>query len=384
MFTRHVQSAIGGARPLGHDLTRVSEGIKASLRAFSSSVRRSEEGKGNDNSQPRSTRAERSSIATADISSLASQPSRGIDARSLAARPPPGQTFTISRRIDDSGPRVRAPGARHSPNYRGRGGALSGGAGTGRLGAGAGAGRGVDPVVQEELLHGRTRGRGGRGGKPRLRAGPKPADVELDEYDPPYTVEEQQYLDSQEGGEFVFYNPVTSMSDLESWGPAIATSSSTNGLKESIIYKMQVVSGTLAQKDVPTPPERHLANLERGMGTVFESKEEKETLEKWRDGEEAWRNEVRWKVHKDYKVEGLKEEEKEAILKEMVAGVYPKPGEVKKNIYGEIERLSRKNETFLQDDSRSFAEKLQSMLPADEVANIKKAKDLRYSVFIKI
>jgi hypothetical protein len=49
MFTRHVQSAIGGGRPLGHDLTRVSEGIKASLRAFSSSVRRSEEGKGNDN-----------------------------------------------------------------------------------------------------------------------------------------------------------------------------------------------------------------------------------------------------------------------------------------------------------------------------------------------
>lgn len=51
MFTRHVQSAIGGARPLGHDLTRVSEGIKASLRAFSSSVRRSEEGKGDDNSK---------------------------------------------------------------------------------------------------------------------------------------------------------------------------------------------------------------------------------------------------------------------------------------------------------------------------------------------
>lgn len=49
MFTRHVQSAIGGGRPLGHDLTRVSEGIKASLRAFSSSVRRSEEGKGSDN-----------------------------------------------------------------------------------------------------------------------------------------------------------------------------------------------------------------------------------------------------------------------------------------------------------------------------------------------
>ncbi|KAF7902252.1 hypothetical protein EAF00_002155 [Botryotinia globosa] len=376
MFTRHVQSAIEGARPLGHDLTRVSEGIKASLRAFSSSVRRSEEGKGNDNSQPRSTRAERSSIATADISSLASQPSRGIDARSLAARPPPGQTFIISRRIADSGPRVRAPGARHSPNYRGRGGALSGGAGTGRLGAGAGRGgmRSGPGGAGGASARGGQGGRGGRGGKPRLRAGPKPADVELDEYDPPYTVEEQQYLDSQEGGEFVFYDPVTSMSDLESWGPAIATSSSVNGLKESIIYKMQVVSGTLAQKDVPTPPERHLANLERGMGTVFESKEEKETLEKWRDGEEAWRNEVRWKVHKDYKVEGLKEEEKEAILKEMVAGVYPKPGDVKKNIFGEIERLSRKNETFLQDDSRSFAEKLQSMLPADEVAILKKAK----------
>lgn len=42
MFTRHVQSAIGGGRPLAHDFARVSEGIRASLRAFSSSVRKSE------------------------------------------------------------------------------------------------------------------------------------------------------------------------------------------------------------------------------------------------------------------------------------------------------------------------------------------------------
>ena len=46
MFTRHVHSAIGGGRPLAHDFAKVSEGIAASLRAFSSSVRRSAEGDG--------------------------------------------------------------------------------------------------------------------------------------------------------------------------------------------------------------------------------------------------------------------------------------------------------------------------------------------------
>ncbi|CAD6457367.1 d4a89675-cdfe-496c-967d-796596d77ec4 [Sclerotinia trifoliorum] len=351
MFTRHVQSAIGGGRPLTHDLMRVSEGIQASLRAFSSSVRRSEEG----DDQLRSTRAERSSNAVNDISSLASQPSRGIDARSLAARPPPGQSFVLSRRIIDSPSQGRGPATRHSPNYRGRGGALyvpPTGARRGGARASPAGGRG-------------GAGKRGRGGMRRARiTGPKPADVELDEYDPPYTLEEQQYLDSQEGGEWVSYNPVTSMDDLESWGPAIATSESTNGLKESIIYKMQLVSGTLGQRDVPTPPERHLANVERGLGTVFESREEKETLEKWRDGKEEWRDEVRWKVHKDYKIEGLRDEEKEAILKEMVAGVYKKPGDVKEDLLREIERITAKNETFLKDDSRLLEEKIQSMLPA--------------------
>ncbi|ESZ89601.1 hypothetical protein SBOR_10013 [Sclerotinia borealis F-4128] len=346
MFTRHVQSVIGGGRPLAHDFARVSDGIATSLRAFSSSVRRSE---GDD--QPQSSRAERSSNAVNDISSLASQPSRGgFDARSLAARPAPGQSLRITRRIDDSGQQDRGPNARHSPNYRGRGGAAAGMrvGGAGRGGGGVGPGRGG----------GRGRGRGGKRGG-RKPPGPKADDI--DEYDPVYTVEEQEYLNSQEGGEWTSYNPVTSMSDLESWGPAIATSGSTYGLKESIIYKMQVMSGTLAQKDTPTPPAQHLANVERGFGTVFESKEEKEGIEKWRDGQEEWIDEINWKVHKDFKFEGLREEEKEAVLKEMVAGVYEKPGDVKEGILGDIERFARKNETFLPEDLRSLQEKLQSM-----------------------
>ncbi|KAA8575408.1 hypothetical protein EYC84_004574 [Monilinia fructicola] len=307
-----------------------SEGIRASLRAFSSSVRKSEA----ENDQPRSTRAERSSNA-------------------LAHRPV--KTVTIARRIDSGGPRGRGPNG-HSPNYRGRGGALY------RAGAGSGAGRGGARVGAGGRAGGARRGRGSGQRAPR---GAKPADVELDEYDPPYTLEEQQYLDSQEGGEWVPYNPVTSLSDLESWGPAVATSASTNGLKESIIYKVQVASGTLGQRDVPTPPDRHLANVERGFGTVFESREEKEAIEKWKDGEEAWRNEVRWKVHKDYKIAGLNKEEQEALLKEMVAGVYKKPGDAQNGLLGDVERLTRKNETFLPEDSRSLQETIQSYLPAD-------------------
>ncbi len=46
MFKWHVHSAIGRSRPAAHDLSRVADGIAASLRQFSISLSRSAEENG--------------------------------------------------------------------------------------------------------------------------------------------------------------------------------------------------------------------------------------------------------------------------------------------------------------------------------------------------
>lgn len=46
MYKWHVHSAIGRGRPIGNDISRVADGIAASLRHFSVSVSRAAEGDG--------------------------------------------------------------------------------------------------------------------------------------------------------------------------------------------------------------------------------------------------------------------------------------------------------------------------------------------------
>ncbi|PQE29985.1 hypothetical protein CJF32_00000649 [Rutstroemia sp. NJR-2017a WRK4] len=348
MYKWHVHSAIGRGRPLTHDIASVAEGIATTLRAFSSSARRAE---GND-SGPSNSRAARSSEAVSDISSLSSNPTRGIDARSLAARPPPGQSITIRRtagpiqtRAGRGGGLMRTgpPRSNGPSTFRGRSGAPGP---RGRPG-GAASARG---------------GRGGRGGARPKRPKFKADDTDQNTYDPPWTPEELEYIESQECGDFVSYNPKTSLEDLHTMSSGMPTMGSKWAMKEAIFYKMQVPSKTLGQSDIPTVPERHYGNMERGFGTVFANLEEKERLRERKDMELKEIHRKQWKWHDKYEIEGLRADEKEALLKQMVAGVYQAPKDVKDGLVGQIVRYARKNETFLAENERTLEDSLKDKL----------------------
>ncbi|KAM3067634.1 hypothetical protein ACMFMG_000052 [Clarireedia jacksonii] len=346
MYKWHVHSAIGRGRPLAHDIAKVTDGIATTLRAFSSSARRNAEQNDSDSSN---SRAERSSNAVSDISSLPTNPSRGIDARSLAAKPPPGQPFTIrnsiqiragrgGRFMQGGGPRSNSPST-----YRGRGG-VSPGPRSRPGGAQAAAGR------------------AGQGGPRPKRPKFKADDTDQNTYDPPWTPEEKEYIESQECGKFVPYNPTTSLADLDTMSSGMPTMGSKWGMKEAIFYKMQAPSGTLGQRDIPTVPERHFRNIERGFGTVFANLEEKEGLRELKDRELKEIARKQWKWHNRYEIEGLRADEKEALLKQTVAGVYQSPKDVKDGLLGQVVRYARKNETFLPDNERSLEDNLKDKL----------------------
>lgn len=237
---------------------------------------------------------------------------------------------------------MQAGGPRSNPSSRGRVGASGPRGRPG--GAGAGAARGG--------------GQGAPRGRRAARPKPKAEDTDQNIYDPPWTPEEQEYIESQECGEFVAYKPQTSLAELHTMSSGMPAMGSKWGMKEAIFYKMQVPSGTIGQQDVPTVPERHFRNIERGFGTVFASLEEKEGLRELRDRELKEINRKRWKWHNKYEIEGLRADEKEALLKQTVAGVYQAPKDVKDGLLGQIVRYARKNETFLLENERSLEENL--------------------------
>ncbi|KAG4430250.1 hypothetical protein IFR05_014276, partial [Cadophora sp. M221] len=119
MFKWHVHSAIGRGRPAGHDFAKVADGIAASLRQFSISASRCAKEDGNGDAL-RTRRSSRPDVLQ-EVSSLTPSPSRGIDARSLAAKPP--SQFTI-RRVDPMEGRASS----FMPRGDFRGGGMRGGA----------------------------------------------------------------------------------------------------------------------------------------------------------------------------------------------------------------------------------------------------------------
>jgi hypothetical protein len=226
-------------------------------------------------------------------------------------------------------------------------------------------GRARTPGPPRDRPGGAASARGGRGG----RGGPRPKrpkfkadDTDQNIYDPPWTFEEQEYIEGQECGEFVAYNPKTSLADLDTMSSGMPTMGSKWAMKEAIFYKMQVPSGTIGQRDIPTVPERHYRNMERGFGTVFANVEEKEGLREKRDRELEEIHRKQWKWHTRYEIEGLRADEKEALLKQTVAGVYQAPKDVKDGLLGQIARYARKNETFLAENERTLEDSLKDKL----------------------
>ncbi|TVY51263.1 hypothetical protein LCER1_G006652 [Lachnellula cervina] len=299
MYKWHVHSAIGRGRPVGSDISRVADGIAASLRQFSISLSRSAED-GNANNSPAPSRSQRSTQAFNEARSLAPKPSRGIDARSLAAKPP--QSFTITR-LDPHGPSTGAGyqgrggsgGFRGFPGRGGRGGAPGGRGGRG--------GRGRGRVS-------RGRGRGGGVKKPRDQEGEDAPALPLNE-------EEKAYVYNSECGFRVPYQPTTSAEALDRQGAAVIAS--PRGVNETLMYKMQVATRVGPGFEHAG---KHLHNMTAGNGlAIFEDPEQKAIAKKWKKTQKA-------------------------------------------GVLGQVETFLTRNETYLPEDARKLEAKLSTLLPA--------------------
>merc|ERR1711939_232344 len=324
MFKWHVHSAIGRGRPASHDFARVADGIAASLRQFSISASRYAEEDGNGE-------------ALREVSSLTPSPTRGIDARSLAAKPP--QQFKITREMVDSpAPRERRSGSNFVPrgDFRGpprpggfnRGGGMRGGARGGRGKRGA--------------ARGKARGRGGSASARDKQQREK----EEDDSEPvPLKPDELEYLDERVGGFQAPYKPVTSAEDLARWGPPVI--SSPRGVVESLVYKMAVATDNVNPEFKSAAA--HHEKMMSGAGTLFENATESKR------SKQVFR-----------KADKLSKDDKEAMMKEWVAGQYvpPKSATGPGDVLAQVAAYTRRNETYLPADARKLEETLRTLLPA--------------------
>ena len=390
MYKWHVNSAIGRGRPLANDLSRVADGIASSLRMFSVSVSKatdegwstsitrqhpnSNEGVDRSPSKTKNTRFERSAEAVDELTSIApTQPSRGVDARSLAAKPP--GAFTITR-LDETGARhkfnpetglrtfnpnftrTRGGGERSltplnsNSTYRGRSdrnlaqrgsGSMRGGRGNGDRGGMKGRGRG--------------RGRRGGGGAGRQSMGDDGEDEDEEPEDmPDYTMEETQWQRHMEGGYADGpYEPTTSLEGLLQSGAPVLSSS--QGLLSNVQFKLRTGTGTLSGF---RHANEHRGQILRGTGvSAFGNIEDAKAAKAYLKDRTSGKRKKRVELQK------LTEDDHATLSNVWAAGHYalPKTAELNDAI-GQVTAYTRRNETYLPGDSRKFEEKLRSLLPA--------------------
>jgi hypothetical protein len=377
MYKWHVHSAIGRGRPVAGDISRVADGVAASLRQFSISISRTAESEGTLHldvqlelecheilttytDKPSTSRAERSANAAREVSSLASTaPPRGIDARSLAAKPP--QAFKIRRIEVNSGPIV--PGRGGFSRQRGTGPGARGGRGGHEIGAwrGRGAARG----------RGRSRGRGGR--RSRGRARDREDDSDEPQPPPPMNKEELAWFDAFESGFELPYNPTTNLEHLRRQGASTMPPSSPMGVVESVAHKFQIATGALSPANFHAAI--HLKRINRGDGSSFEDQDAKALAQAYydhlrqADADKSADSEGKERKKLESRplptVDALPEDFRSEVAKVWVAGHYNGPKYADKgDILGLTETYAKLNETYLPHSAQSFKEKLKSLLPA--------------------
>ncbi|RDW73184.1 hypothetical protein BP6252_07091 [Coleophoma cylindrospora] len=353
MYKWHVHSAAGRGRPFAADIVRVTDGIAASLKHFSISASRSAEEQEKKPaftisrtfaSEGQPTRSQKTARAVGELSSIAQAKPRGIDARSLAAKP---TGATVIRRVDES----RLGGL--------RGGFTSRGVGRGGRG-------GFSPRTPRDgsigaPASGRTGGRGGKGRRGRRGS----ADNKDDDGRKKKKSEElSTELDSAWQGTMGkrIYVPSTSLESLMADLPAVAMSQAPISAARALTNSLQVMTGDTKQHTV-TPEDRvHMIN--NGQGTMMWDAEEKAELAKY-----AQRMIKKHPNHAArYTFPELKQEQKDALVDMLIAGRQedPKPPQ-RADPLGTAASYARRNETYLSGDSDKLTEKLRSLLPSQAV-----------------
>lgn len=197
--------------------------------------------------------------------------------------------------------------------------------------------------------------------------------TEEDDFTPePYDAAELEYLAGSEQGFLTPYDPTTSVESLARQGPPIL--SSRRGVGESLVYKLQVATKLIgAHYEIGS---EHFARVERGNGTMFETEEQRVITQAWMHQRGKELAEKAGKPYDPSKSDlgTLSKEDQERILKEWVAGQYVGPKlAAAGDILGQVEAYTRRNETYLPEDTRRIQAKLKTLLPATSLRAVDKA-----------
>ncbi|KAI1128677.1 hypothetical protein F5Y10DRAFT_168888 [Nemania abortiva] len=337
MIRQPLSSAIGRSRA---ELSRVTDGIAASLRAFSTAQQLSQDSS-NDGNTPRRQRA---AAAFSDLMEL----NKGNSPR------PSSQSNTTFRKLDlrsESAP-IAVPSAASAggPNiirggFRGRGGFSRGGTMSrgGMMGPGRRGG-------------GRPRSdRGGEGGRGRRR-NRKQDDDQGATVEESWSPEVVAMREAKEIGSLHQFDPSVSKSDLVGWGPAVPTDKSVFAKENTVLRQARILGGGEGFHPLHTLRSQDLwKRYKEDTGVFFPSEEAK-----------------KWSVE----VMGLEslppvpKETKDAVLQDALLGMYQGPqyadiaDPLLADTLGTVRSYVRRDGTWNSDASRRIEEKVRSLLPA--------------------
>lgn len=195
--------------------------------------------------------------------------------------------------------------------------------------------------------------------KPRLK--PWEEEMEL-----PYNEEETQYSDIRDGGFTTPYNPDTNVQNLARHRPAVI--SNGVGIVDSIRYKLAVATDNISPQYRIAP--QHLMRIYRGNGTLFEDPEQKRVFQEWKDKLDRENATYYGVPYTPEKLGSLSKKTQEDIIRQWVAGQFEPPAIISpENPFTYVRNYAKRNETWLNEDTRKFEAKLASLLPSNPPPN---------------
>ncbi|TRX94177.1 hypothetical protein FHL15_004945 [Xylaria flabelliformis] len=368
MIRQPFSSALGRTRA---DLGRVTEGIAASLRAFSTAQQLAagpQDGINSSSSSPRPTKGQRAAAAFSDLVGMNNE---------ISPRPPPQQSNTVFRKLDlrsEAAPLVvpsaSSPGG--SPNiirggirggFRGRGGfgaaAGRGGRGGGGLGGGP-ARRGRGGGGGRSARGGGGGGRGGRGQSDRE------ARDEENKRKNEWSPEVVAMREAKERGSLQQFDPSISIADLVGWGPAVATANSSFARDETVLRQARILGGGQAFHPLHTQGSEDMwTQYNKGTGVFFPTEE----VKKW--SAEAMGLEAFPPVPK---------ETKDAVLQDALLGTYEGPQYAELgDTLGVVQNYVKRDASWNADAQRRIEAKIKSLLPGGRTGPANPADGARTS-----
>ncbi|KAI1366232.1 hypothetical protein F5Y08DRAFT_337814 [Xylaria arbuscula] len=362
MIRQPFHSALGRTRA---DISRVTEGIAASLRAFSTAQQLAaspQDNDGGNSSSPRPTGRQRAAAAFSDLVELNSGGRTSSSPRPAAAAAPAKPEFSF-RKFDPSAgsgpitvPRAPTSGNGNGPNiirggfrggFRGRGGGGSFGRGGGGGGGGfRGRGRG-----------GRGGGGGGRGGRSR-RGGEGEEGGETQDVGSNLTWAPQVVAmrEARELGVRLDFDPTISRADLAGWGPAVASTNSRAANDETVIRSARILgSGQPFHPRNPSFDVNEMWTRYKGGNGLFFPSEEVKKFSAEAMGVEAF--------------PAVPKETKDAVLQSTLLGQYQGPEYTElKDTLGVVRNYVKRDASWNSDAERRIEEKVRSLLPGGRTA----------------